>query len=890
MLSGKEGSQEPSFFPLTMDQASLPNDMAHSGRCRGTLGLYAVTCLSGFAGLGYELTWTRMLGLALGHEIVAALCVVMGFFGGVALGSFILGGRIGRSGTPALWYAGLEAAIAVWALAQTGLLPWLGHLIPALLGPDPSAFAHWAVAFGTAFLALLPATFAMGATLPALVAVLDRIRPGTTTVGAAYAANTFGAMAGTLLSTFVIAPILGFTATLVVLAGVNAICAAAAFAWREQPRAQGSVTPPAAMASGLTGLRILATLFVTGFLGIGYEVLVVRVLSQLMENTVYTFAVLLAVYLLGTALGGAIYARLRQGRPASSLLNALLVAASAVCWLGTAMLFGADILLAALRQVLPATLAGGVGAEAVLGAAVFLPPSVAMGALFSHLGQLFTRQGRGLGMAVGWNTLGAAAAPVLFGLILLPAFGAKSCLAAVAIGYALLAWPSGWFLRAAAGLPALAALALVVWPGRLQFTSIPPGGLLVEQVDGVMASVAVIQDQGGERRLQVNSHFRMGGTATARLDRRQALLPLLLHPDPKRALFLGLGTGTTVAAAAGYPGLQTDGVELVPEILSVLRDFEKSAGALAASPRLTLHVADARRFVRATPDRYDVIVADLYHPSLDGSGTLYTREHFDAVRQRLAPGGVFCQWLPLHQLDLPTLRVILRSFLQAFPNASAYMANFGLETPLIALIGQDDPLRYGPGWVEGHMRDNDLRQALSGVGFTDDLSLFGGFISDAAGLAAFAGPGEINTDDHPVITFLAPGMVYVDQEKPVNRLMEFLGQLHPVPAQVLRKSSADVGELPDRLAAYWRARDRFLEVGKSAMAASDARDPIARVAPELLAILRISPDFDPAYFPLLAMARSLAGRDIGQARRLLADLDRAAPDRSDAADLLAHLR
>ncbi len=828
-----------------------------------------------------------MLGLALGHEIVATLCVVMGFFAGVALGSFVLGGRIGRCRNPALWYAALETTIAIWSLVQIFLLPWLGHLIPALLGPDPSAALHWAVVFGAALLALLPATFAMGGTFPALVVFLDRLRPGRAAVGAVYAANTFGAVSGTLLSTFVMAPAFGFTATLLLLACMNAICAAAAFAARaRRDRPEPSFirlgdTP------GLTDRRVLASLFATGLLGIGYEVLAIRVLSQLMENTVYTFAVLLAVYLLGTAIGGTLHPRLQRWRPIY-LLDWLLVTASVSCLIGTFALFGADDWLTGLRQALPATLAGGVAAEAILGSAIFLLPSIAMGALFSHLGQAFARRDGGLGWAVGWNTLGAAAAPVLFGLVLLPAFGAKSCLAAIAIGYALLARPAGWFARAAAVLPAAVALALIVWPGRLQFNHVPPGGRLVEQQDGVMASVAVVQDRSGERRLQVNSHFRMGGTATARLDRRQALLPLLLHPDPRRALFLGLGTGTTLAAAAEYPGLETDGVELVPEILSVLHHFDKSAGDLTESPSLHLHVADARRFVRAAPVHYDVIVADLYHPSLDGSGSLYTREHFQAIGERLAPGGVFCQWLPLHQLDLPTLRIILRSFLAAFPNGSAYVANFGLETPLIALIGQDDPTRYDPNWVERHMRDSRLRETLAAVGFTDDLSLFGGFLSDARGLAAFAGPGELNTDDHPVITFLAPGMVYTAQDTPAARLLAFIGQLRPMPAQLLHDATA--GALSARLAAYWQARDRFLEVGRSALASSDSGDPIARLAPELLAVLRISPDFDPAYFPLLAMARSLAARDIGRARQLLTELDRAAPGRTEAARMLEPLR
>src|SRR5262249_36656812 len=143
-------------------------------------------------------------------------------------------------------------------------------------------------------------------------------------------------------------------------------------------------------------------------------------------------------------------------------------------------------------------------------------------------------------------------------------------------------------------------------------------------------------------------------------DQRQAHIPLLLHPAPKRALFLGLGTGATLSAAGDHPGLTADGVELVPEVIETFPLFAGSAPQLGRGD-IRVHLADARRFVRAPGEPYDVIVADLYHPSVDGSGALYTREHFAAIRERLAADGLFGQWLPLHQLDIATLRLIVRT-------------------------------------------------------------------------------------------------------------------------------------------------------------------------------------------------------------------------------------
>jgi spermidine synthase len=128
-------------------------------------------------------------------------------------------------------------------------------------------------------------------------------------------------------------------------------------------------------------------------------------------------------------------------------------------------------------------------------------------------------------------------------------------------------------------------------------------------------------------------------------------------------------------------------VELVPEVIDVLPYFEPVTGKLKGHPRLDIKTADARRYVSTDRKTYDVIVADLFHPSRDGAGYLYTVEHFQAVKKRLAPGGVFCQWLPIYQLDLTVLKTIIRTYLEVFPDASAYLAHYSLTNPMICLVG-----------------------------------------------------------------------------------------------------------------------------------------------------------------------------------------------------------
>lgn len=869
-----------------MSEISAVSTASSGAVPRRILALTAIAGLSGFAGLGYEIVWTRMLAVSLGHEIVAVLGVVSALFAGLALGGLVPGRHIARSACPAAWYAGLELAIGIWALALIPLHPLMGDLVPWLVPVDAGPTRQWIVAFALPFVLLLPATLAMGATLPALEAVLAPRLAAGGAVGWVYAANTIGAVAGTLAATFLVIPVLGLSATLALCALVNLVCAIAVWncagGWRHD-LAPAASPAPAPVAEGRS---LLAPLFVTGLLGIGYEVLTIRVVSQILENTIYSFAILLAAYLFGTALGAALRHRIASVRGADALTTLLVTTTALACVAGAALLAMSDVILAALRDLLPPTVNGRLGAELGVAALAFLPPTIAMGALFTQLAQAASDRLKGVGAALAVNTLGAALAPILFGPILIPLVGTKLGFALLAAGYAL-ALPN---LRRPAMVSAAvilaAALALAASPLSLRFVQIPPGGELLWHRDGVMAAVSVVRNHAGDQHLQVNNHFRMGGSASERSDHRQAHIPLLLHPDPKRALFLGLGTGATLSAAGDHPGLVTDGVELVPEVVESFPLFAGSAPQLGRNPDIGIHVADARRFVQAPGERYDVIVADLYHPSVDGSGALYAREHFAAIRSRLTEDGVFCQWLPLHQLDIATLRLIVRTFLDVFPESSAYLAQFSVETPLIALIGRREPKTYPAGWLGRRVGDHGLRTRLAQLDLKDDMSLFGLYLGGADELRAFAGPGPLNTDDRPIVAAEAPRIAYVATDRPGDRLVALLGALHPRPETVLEGSGDDTGR---RLAAYWRARDLYLEMGARTLAAGAPRDLIAEVASRLIELVRISPDFDAAYVPVLAMARRLAVTDPASARRLLETLDRANPARSDARRLLATL-
>lgn len=858
---------------------------------RGSQALaVSLMAASGFAGLGYQIVWTQQAAVWLGHESAAVLAVVAAFFGGLALGAGWLGARLQRSAHAGRGYALCELVIGAWSLVLAGAMAPAGRWLLELTGPAPSPLWQWSLAFGGTFLLLLPATLAMGATLPAIERVTAGWRDRGTDVGPLYAGNTAGAVVGVLAAAFWLVPAYGLSATALGCAALNALCAV--LAWRLFPPTEAGVRalPRPPMAAGRPAAASTAALpwmlACTGLLGIGYEVLAVRVLRQVAENTVYTFAMLLAVYLVGTALGAAAWARRPlAGDDPAALQARLLRWLAAACLLGTVALGKAPQVKAGVLQALGPGLGSALMAEAALAVLAFGLPTLLMGALFVHLVQQALVRGMDFGRALAVNTLGSALAAPVFGMLLAPWLGPQGALSTVAAGYLALAFARGprpapaWALAAA-----LAGLAVAAPP--LAFVTVPEGGRVVSYREGAMAAVSVVADADGVLRLRIDNRQQEGSSATALADGRQALIPLLLHPAPRHALFLGLGTGVTAATAALDPALQVRAVELLPEVVQASRLFAGVVGTEAAA-RVQVTVADARRQVRADPARYDLIVADNFHPARSGSAALYTAEHFQAVRERLAPGGLFCQWLPLHQMDLATLRSVVASFLVAYPGAWAVLATNSLETPTVGLVGRADGLAFDPAQWRQRLATAALARPPAAYGLGEEWALAGSFIGGPASLARFAAGAPVNTDDRPVVAYLAPRNTYAPASWPRERLFELLHQLGLTPAELAGARVEPVWGA--RLTAYWAARDQFLAAGRQVQPTGSAREMLAQVREPLLAVLRTSPDFRPAYEPLLHLGSALAGSDPAGARALLAELARLQPRWPDAGQRLNSL-
>ncbi|SDZ88922.1 MnmC family methyltransferase [Rubrimonas cliftonensis] len=885
---------------MTAAAAPDPSPSGAETRAAGgsRLAMHGLLVLSGFAGLGYQVVWTRMLGVGLGHEALSTLAVVAAFFAGLALGALALDQPIARSRRPGLWYAGLEVAIGVWTLALIFLIPLANDLLLEAMGVAPSPLWRWTAAFGGPLLLLAPATVAMGATLPAAERAFARAARDGRGLGGLYAANAAGAMAGALLTAAWLAPALGYAATLCAFAAVNILCAGLMLAGPARGEAARPRLPACEAGGGWTTAG-LAALFASGLLGIGFEIATIRALAQAMQNTVYSFAAAVAVYLAGAAIGAALWQRFCARRPGAIHSGALAAITAGACATGALAALAGPALRDALEAALPGAQSGGPLGEAALAILVFGPASAAMGALFSALAQAMRGPDGGLGAAFAANTFGAALAPVAVGLGLVPALGPVGALAALALGYLALAaalWPRGRIRAGAAlafGLPAALAGLTLLGPFDRRLVTIPPGGAVLAHLDGPSASASVTQDATGARYLLVDGAFVMGGTPSYRLDRVQGHLALMLHPEPRSALFLGVGTGATVAAAAAHPRLRVEAVDILPEALALVPYFEAVDREIAAAgDRIALSVADARRHVAATPKRYDVILADTFHPARDGAGMLYTVEHFEAIRARLAAGGVFTQWLPLHQLDLATFRLIARSFQTAFPDARLYMGNQNVITPLLALVGTEAGAPPEAAALMRRKIDDRLREALAATGLGDPFALFGGFIAGPEALAAFVGDGPLNTDDHPVAMYAAPRTVYAPLGPAADRLIALTEAMPRRAADaVALPPTAQAADFAARLEAYWRARDRFIALGASGATAvtGDPATDAARLAPDLLEVVRLSPDFAPAYNPVLLLAEALARRDPAAAASLLRALHRAAPSRREAAAALDRL-
>jgi spermidine synthase len=797
----------------------------------------AAVALAGAAALAYELLWTRLLGLAFGHEQLGVLSVLAGFFAGIALGAALAHGRADALRHPGRVFALLQVIAAMHAVGSAWLLTRVGGWLSMQLGMTPSPV----MSLLAATLILLPATCAIGASLPVLVAARRRVASDDARgLARLYAFDTIGATIGVLVTVHLLLPRLGVPGTAIVAAALG--LGAAGFGLRAptQVRASEAARPPPDIGQddpddGLLRERwiLYAVIGVTGLLGLGLEVVGVRVLAQVFSGTIYSFADLLAVWLLGTALGSGMHARLSARalarRPATVLIGLLLalaltVAISAMSAASAATLlewFASPDASWTRRQL----------AELATAAIVLGPATVLMGACLAHLLALIAAppsdidgsseaSEHAIGGALAINALAAAAAPFVFGLWSLGTLGYAQTWAAIAWGYLLLALALAWLRRfpprqlaLAAVLGGLGVLTASAGAGSLVLVEDEgPGWTVLERREAPLGVVGVsrtTQPPGTAEhpllRLRIDRHFRMGGALSIG-ERRMGHLSLLLAEagEGDSVVFLGLGTGATAGAGVAYPISRLTAVELIPEVIDMLHYFEGTNAHLTADPRARIVAADARRFVRADPDTHALIVADLFHPARAGAGSLYALEHFEAARDHLEPRGLFVQWLPLYQLDDAALRVIVRTFVEAFPEAHAMLALYNVETPALGLIGSNEPLSFDLDRLARTLGDPAHATLYTELALLDPRDFLAGYMLDRDGLIELAGDAPLNDDLHPRIDLWAP-KIRLGPLLGADNLERVLAGRQPWPPSLVSASD------PERLASYRKASLAFAE-------------------------------------------------------------------------------
>jgi len=751
---------------------------------------------SGFAGLVYQVLWMRELGRLFGNDAQAVATTLAAFFLGIALGSHVVGRRIAALRRPLRVYAWLEAGLAASALLYFAILDAYAALYAPLyaqLGDSPGAFL--AVKFALALAVLLPPAFFMGGTLPAMSQHLVRSADALgRTASGLYAVNTLGAALGAWLTGFELIRRLGVDgATALAVSTSLGVAGLAAAAGRGAPEAAGSAATPDGDASdgdrpgsarlGRAGLAAAA--FASGFATLALEVLWTRMFAQVLQNSVYTFALVLAVFLVALA-GGAWAARAlmrRASDPVAGLAGLLLAAGVGVAaspWIFAWRTGGLDYLggeSAWSGYVLDAT---------ATTALVLLPPGLLVGSVFPFLlrsaQELRWSAGRAVGETAALNTLGAVAGSLCAGFVLLDALGLWPSLRLIAAGYA--AWALCLAARRAGPRPLLAsvcalflaALATRIDPAGIPRVRVESGRLnerVVDVIEGSGGTVAVI-DRGGFLRLKLDNHYGLGGTTDVDQEQLQALLPLALHPRPHSAFFLGLGSGITAGAALRHPLERVVVTEISPEVVEATRrHFRPWLHGLFEDPRAQVLAEDGRNFLQGTRERFDVIVADLFMPWLAGAGSLYSIEAYRAGRERLEPGGLYAQWLALFQLSGEEFATIARTMAAVFPQLTLWRGNLRGSRPIALLLGSVDAPPLDPDAVRERLAELIAWESAAGnvvsADFEQVLLLYQGNLA----LAAEAlGPGPIERDSRPRIEYRA---AIAHREKRAGRASALVG-------------------------------------------------------------------------------------------------------------------
>ena len=802
--------------------------------------LLFVYASSGVAGLIFEVALQRELSRAFGVTAWASATVLAAFMIGTTLGAVAFGRWSDRLSNPVRLYALLELGIGAFALVTpTASIRLIAIFESLASGHQPSsgyvAAVRLLLALGFAF---IPA-FLMGGTFPALASGITRFTEKAEEAGQGvaqvYAVNLLGACLGAASATYLLLPSLGLSRTLWCGTALNLFAAAAAIAFTRGTTFSRAVELDVRRAPAI----FLAASAWSGFVTFAYEVAWTQLVALVIGSSAYAFGLMLATFLLGLTIGSACASRLREV-PSWAILGAIQLAAS-VGVVATLPLWGKAPMLFALVGPKIATFWGREAIRALICLLVLSVPSVLLGMFFPLLLRSTTGE-RQVGNTVGGmtavNTLGAAAGSLSTGFILLPVFNSRTLLellSAAGCLVAALCFRGRTLYQGAAMAVAGAIFVIPGWDlikissGANVYFSMPnwaDGRILFakESVESGLTTVVELPPEGsGRKTLLTNGKFQGNNAGEVTAQVRFAQLPLLVDHDYQRALLIGIGTATSLAALAVEPYRHVEAADLSRDIVDAARvHFADLNYHVLESDRVELRFSDGRNLLLLSSQTYDLITIEISSIWIAGAADLYNREFYRLVRAHLAPTGVMQQWVQLHHMTDRNLAVILQTIRTELPHVALFAGG-----------GQGEILASASPLVINYQKVVDLNArlrrtpALKGIPGEDVFFLYGELRLDERGVERFiaehaldqgAPPGLVSTDDNLYLEYQTP-KANVLRLSSAKEILDHLARLGPPNLPIINADRpgaeqhvegarlAGSGQLADSIAALSRAEE-----------------------------------------------------------------------------------
>jgi spermidine synthase len=747
--------------------------------------LLALFACSGCSALIYEIVWYQLLQLVIGSTAVSLGVLLATFMGGLCLGSLLLP-RMARARDmhPLRVYGLVELGIGACGILVLILTPLVDSIYVAAVGHGLPAILFRAL---IAAICLLPPTFLMGASLPAAARYIESSPRGVSWLGLLYGGNTAGAVFGCLLAGFYLLRVYDLTTATLVAGAINAVVGLTSLGLAK--RTPEAAPAPAKQAKGPAAAQfgpwpIYATIAISGATALGAEVVWTRLLGLLLGATVYTFSIILAVFLIGIGIGSAAAAAalrngLLQARMAIGWCQMLL--AGAVAW--TALMLSSSLPYWPVNPLLSTSPGFTFQIDLARVLWTVLPAALLWGASFplalAAVASEVEDQGSMVGGIYAANTGGAIVGALAFSLILIPAIGTLGCervlmvLSAVSAVFAL-----GPLVKQSKGLSATmalaGALAVVGWltanvsgvPGmliaygrRIMISS--SSSKLLYAGEGMNSSIAITQWNDGAVQFHVSGKVEASTEPyDMRLQRMLGHMPALFANKPKSVLVVGFGAGVTAGSFVLYPEIQRIVIcEMEPLIPPTATEyFAKENYSVIHDPRVQIVYDDARHFVLTTNEKFDIITSDPIHPWVKGSATLYSKEYFELVKKHLNPGGIVTQWVPLYESDDDTVKSEVATFFDVFPNGSVWGNDnngTGYDT---VLLGQVEPLQIDADSIEQRLESPasaPIAKSLREVGFGSVVDMLATYAGQRGDLLPWLEGAQINRDGNLRLQYMA---------------------------------------------------------------------------------------------------------------------------------------